>query len=106
MRRVLCPTLFVLPTIPRGRRATTLDPHMNEGNPHIWRYTQHRTLQKRACDYKGHFHKNIVNELINNGTDVNVKYIVSCILNNNIVFDNRFDVWYATGGNDSAYLGM
>jgi len=43
-----------------------------------------------AC-YRGHM--DIVNELINNGTDVNEKDGVSYILNNDIVFDNRFDVF-------------
>ena len=38
-------------------------------------------------------HMDIVNELINNVTDVNEKDRVSYILNNDTVFDNRFDVF-------------
>ena len=43
-----------------------------------------------ACD---HGRMDIVNELINHGTDVNEKDGVSCILDNYIVFDYRFDVF-------------
>jgi ankyrin repeat protein len=40
-----------------------------------------------------HGHMDIVNELISNGTDVNEKDGVSYILDNDIVFDNRFNVF-------------
>ena len=40
-----------------------------------------------------HGHMDIVNELIYNGTDVNEKDGVSYILDNDIVIDNRFDVF-------------
>ena len=62
-----------------------------------------------ACD---HGRMDIVNELINHGTTyftslVNNKDGVSCILDNQIVFDYRFDVFGdGTVWIDSTHAGM